>query len=100
MSTSDFHLQCDPESVQLWSAFRLPFDPKGQMRQARDDLRQALRQLVARGDQIIDATYTSLDSGFCDVENVLLYNVGAAALVLLQVQRSTTELSHPKRRLR
>ena len=78
-SEPHFHLECDQSSVQLWTDVRLRFEPKGRMREARDSLRQALKLMVSEPDQLLNATFRSLDQGFCDVENILFYNVGAAA---------------------
>jgi hypothetical protein len=75
---SCFHLESDSASVQLWTDKRLPFEPTGQMLDARNSLRSALRRLAPGQKKILLATYSSLDQSFCDVENILLYNVGAA----------------------
>ncbi|WDL98481.1 hypothetical protein [Alicyclobacillus sp. ALC3] len=67
-------------TVELWSTARLPFEPKGWMRQMRDDLRQALHQIRPETDKsFLQAAYISTDTGYFDTENVLLYNVGVAA---------------------
>ena len=73
-----FHLEGDSASVQFWTDRRLPFEPKGQMLDARNALRSALRRLTPEQEKILLATYSSLDQNFCDAENVLFYNVGAA----------------------
>jgi hypothetical protein len=73
-------IEIDSTSVAIWLNTRLPFEPKGEMREARDRLREALSALEsASSETILTAVYTSLDEGFCDVENVLLYNVGSTA---------------------
>ncbi|MCF8567814.1 hypothetical protein LLE49_24135 [Alicyclobacillus tolerans] len=67
-------------TVELWSTARLPFEPKGWMRQMRDDLRQALHQIRPETDKsFLQAAYISTDTGYFDTENVLLYNMGVAA---------------------
>ena len=75
---SCFHLESDSASIQFWSDRRLPFEPMGQMVDARNTLRSALRRLAPAEEKILLATYRSLDQSFCDAENVLFYNVGAA----------------------
>jgi hypothetical protein len=66
-------------SVEFWSDQRLPFEPKGTMLEARAALRAALRRLQADPRRGLIASYSSVESGFCDVENILFYNVGAAS---------------------
>ncbi len=71
-----FELHSSPGAVQFWSDVRLPFEPKGDAKQARAELRNALSALAPTGE--LSAEYASIDRGLCDVENVLLYNVGMA----------------------
>ncbi|WDI41485.1 hypothetical protein [Bremerella sp. P1] len=74
-----FHLEATDSSVRFWSNTRLPFEPKGTMLDARNLLRQALTGLSPHPDRILAAKYQSSTNGFCDVENVLFHNVGAAS---------------------
>ena len=74
-----FRVHASSEVVEAWSTDRLPFDPKGWRREFRDGLRDALVNLEVRDDDLLHAVYSSADQSFCDVENVLLYNVGMAA---------------------
>lgn len=64
------------KTAELWSDTRLPFEPRGASRQARQEIRTRLRHLVATPGEILCADYVSEDNSFCDVENVLFYNVG------------------------
>lgn len=70
----------DSRRVALWSARRLPFEPRGDQLTMREELRASLRRLAAADGEVLHAVYGSTIDGFVDVENVLLYNVGAAAL--------------------
>jgi len=73
----DFAIEADATTVRFWSSKRLPFEPKGQALEARRQLRGALAGLKpAHG---LRGEFTSSDTSFCDIENVLLYNVGMAA---------------------
>jgi hypothetical protein len=63
-----------------WSAERLPFDPKGPMGDFRRVLAAGCGTLVAKPGQILQAIYSSTDTSFVDVENVLTYNVGTRAI--------------------
>jgi hypothetical protein len=65
------------DAVEVWSTERLPFEPKGWMLDLRSELRAALRQMRARHGAVLAAVYGSQVDTFCDVENVLVYNVGA-----------------------
>jgi hypothetical protein len=74
-----YAVSSSPSTVELWSMARLPFEPRGWLRDARDQLREALRALHPGGDRVVDAIYVSDDADFFDVENILLYNIGAGA---------------------
>jgi hypothetical protein len=68
--------------VEVWSSRRLPFQPKGSSLDLRSHLRESLRQRATNvGDGYsLDASYSSAHTSLVDVENVLLYNVGVAAV--------------------
>ena len=63
-------------SVDLWLDRRLPFEPTGDVRRVRDEAREAIRGLRPPLGSMLSATYSSVDKSFCDVENVLMYNMG------------------------
>ncbi len=67
--------------VEMWSARRLPYGPKegSNAKAARDQLRAALERMVHDESRVLSASYTSLQDGRFDIENVLAYNVGMAA---------------------
>lgn len=69
-----YELTTADHGVEFWSSRRLPFEPRGTLSDARSALRLALEGLDVVGSLI--AEYSSLDQSFCDIENVLLYNVG------------------------
>ena len=60
-------------AVEAWATERLPFEPKGWML----ELRSALRQMRSHNGALLAAVYSSQVDAFCDVENVVIYNVGA-----------------------
>lgn len=66
-------------AVEFWLDRRLPFEPKGDYIAARRSPRAAIQSLSSSPSDILAATYTSLETAGCDVENVLLYNVGCSA---------------------
>jgi hypothetical protein len=87
--TSDAH----DATVEAWSTARLPFEPKGWLLELRADLRTALKRLRPRDGMVLSALYGSPIRGYCDAENILVYNVGAghvsaAAVSRLRVERS------------
>ena len=74
-------VRADDRLVELWSAARLQFEPKGWQVEMRADLRDALAAMAPRPDKVLHATYGAADTGeFVDVENVLLYNVGSRSI--------------------
>ena len=74
-------LRAAPGVVELWSTVRLPYEPRDRVLDMRNDLRRALRDSAPRSGGRLHAVYSAADDGaFVDTENVLLYNVGSAAL--------------------
>jgi hypothetical protein len=59
---------------------RLPYEPSGWLREFRTDLQNALRAMTLPPSCGMLAEYASPDSGFADLENVLLYNLGSGCL--------------------
>ncbi len=66
----------DSNIVELWSSKRLPFEPKGWLHDMRSSLIEAISQLEIGDDAFLRATYHSEVLELCDLENILLYNVG------------------------
>jgi len=64
------------DSVRVWSAERLPFEPKGWLKQLRRDICTAVRGIHCGPSQLLHAAYLSLIKERCDTENILFYNVG------------------------
>jgi len=65
------------KTVELWSVKRPPFEPKGSVLEMRNELREHLGRMHSDGASILRATYVSLETDLCDIENVLIYNVGS-----------------------
>ena len=76
-----FEILRTANSVDFWIDRRLPFEPRGDLLGARNELRASVRVLECGADDVLIATYTSLDTSSCDAENVLLYNVGMSCFV-------------------
>jgi len=62
--------------TELWSAVRLPFEPKGWLLDMKKDLKDAIREMSPNDGKILYASYNSPNQGFCDIDNILFYNVG------------------------
>jgi hypothetical protein len=73
-----FTIQADVGLVRCWSDVRLPFEPKGEQLIQRNAIREAIQQAFAPGSGNLHAVFSSEDRARADIENVLLYNVGAA----------------------
>ena len=85
-------LQAAPDVIELWSTVRLPCEPRDWVLDMRNDLRRALRDSAAKSGGNLHAVYSAADDGaFVDTENVLLYNVGSAALRPLMARSVTFE---------
>lgn len=66
--------------VWLWADRYIPFDQlTPAMRDARAALRSAVRSLAAGAGEILDASYAGRKPANMDVENLVLYNIDAAA---------------------
>lgn len=62
--------------VDVWSIQRLSFEPKEWLLNLRDDIRTAVGSLKSGPNDVLHAIYGSYSNDFCDIENILLYNVG------------------------
>jgi hypothetical protein len=91
-----YDIVVDPEGlcVEAWSTKRLPFEPKGWLGSLRAELRGLLPSLYGGPDRVLAAMYGSPDREPCDVENVLLYNVGARALRVVAAHGLRLERSY------
>ena len=69
-----------------WADRPLPFEPKGSMLEYRRALRRALAELDPVRGAVLRGRYASRDTRRCDVENLLLYNVGLSAFAHLRPQ--------------
>lgn len=72
--------------VEAWSLVRLPFEPKGWLREYRRDLRTVLRSMREGQAGVLYAEYATPDQSFADLENVLLYNLGSGCFTHLAHQ--------------
>ena len=76
---------CEDNMIEVYSSKRLSFEPKGELLEMRDELRNRLK-LLSGENRNLHAIYKSLDNGFFDVENVLFYNVGLSAFSHLDIK--------------
>lgn len=74
--SGEYRVLVESGIVTVASAYRLQFDNKPQTRALRTAIGDAVTQLVAGPDQILEAVFTSASHEVVDAENVLLYNVG------------------------
>ena len=72
---ANYLVRATQDVVETWSVARMPFEPKGWMREWRDALKSALRGVdVPNG--FLAGRYESASVAACDTENVLFYNLG------------------------
>ncbi len=66
--------------VWLWARHYIPFDRLSAVqREAREALRLAVRAMTAGTGEILDASYAGFKPANMDAENLVLYNIDAAA---------------------
>ncbi len=101
MEPNPYGVESSANEVAARSAVRLAFEPKGDMVNYRHELRTALRGLGRAQGPVLLAEYASPDQAHADLENVLLYNVGASAYshlvdsgVICRRLQSTDSLHH------
>lgn len=79
MNHNNYRISSFSNGVKVISTRRLSFEPKDWQITMRDELRSALKNLkLVTPDEFLVATYNSSDRTFCDVENILMYNVGVS----------------------
>ncbi|HEV2068979.1 MAG TPA: hypothetical protein VGR26_04205, partial [Acidimicrobiales bacterium] len=86
MTSLPFVVRGSDAGVEGWSSQRLPFEPKGWMLEYRTALREELRRLDSGTRPVLVASFTSPDRRPCDVENLLLYNLGLSAFAHLSCE--------------
>lgn len=86
-----FEVRASPKLVEGWAPRRLPFEPKGLMLNYRNALRDALGEL--QPGRVLYCAYSSTDESPCDVENVLLYNLGLSSFSHLGATEVVVERS-------
>ena len=85
MNPAPFVVRASEGRVDGWATSPLSFEPKGPMLEYRQALRDALGHLAAGRGRTLVAAFASADARRCDVENLLVYNVGVSALAHLHV---------------
>ncbi len=72
-------LNATGKEVKLWTCEYIPFEPSGWKKKLKQELREALKNMQPEPYDGLYASYQARQSHFCDIENVLLYNVGSGA---------------------
>lgn len=92
-SVKKYHVQSASNRVEVWSTVRLPFEPKEWVLDLRRELREAVVRLNSESGEVLHGIYSSDRRDHCDIENVVLYNVGpsffaASSRYGLSIERS------------
>lgn len=85
MKPAPFVVRASEGRVDGWATVPLPFEPKGPMLEYREALREALGRLAPGIGRWLVAEFASADARRCDVENLLVYNLGVSAFAHLHV---------------
>lgn len=80
------------QKVELWSEKRLPFEPKGWLKEMKTDLRESLSSINPHKSYLLYCKFSNTNkTEFFDVENVLLFNVGSGAFSHLKAEHILLE---------
>ena len=85
VNPAPFVVRASDGRVDGWATSPLPFEPKGPMLEYRQALREALGHMAPGVGQTLVAVFASADARRCDVENLLVYNLGISAFAHLHV---------------
>lgn len=77
MEARPYAVTGDESRIDAWSTVRLPFEPKGWLREYRDELQKALRSMKATPASVLYGQYAGPKPAVADLENVLFYNIGS-----------------------
>ena len=69
----------DDTKVEAWTIKNIPFESKGWQKIMKVRICEALKKLPPSDKKELYASYTTIDDKRCDVENILLYNIGSGA---------------------
>lgn len=86
LSGTAYAVFASDRGVAAWSTARLPFEPKGWLRDYRHELQAAVRAMSPTPTSYLVAEYAAPEAAFVDLENVLLYNVGSGCYSHLTTQ--------------
>jgi hypothetical protein len=81
INNNEYIIIQDDLKVEAWSLKNIPFEPKNWQVKMRRDMREALKALSSsiNDKKQLYASYTTKeDNKSCDIENVLLYNIGSS----------------------
>ena len=62
--------------IEAWSVQNIPYEPNEWQKEMRADLRLALEKFSEKISSGMYAKYATGNNSYCDVENILLYNIG------------------------
>lgn len=71
----------DSSRFEVWSDARPVFEPKGRLLELRSAIRGGVKALAASESEVLEASYISNEASRCDVENIVLYNIGPSNFV-------------------
>ena len=71
-----FHVAGSKSRVEAWSVIRFPFEPKEDLLDIRNEIRQCLHVMEMPAGEVLHAVCRSMCEDLVDTENVLFYNVG------------------------
>ena len=75
-SGREYFVRRSERLVEAWSVRRPPFVPRGWLLDLKNEIGQQVNAIKCNAGEALHGKYVSPDKSFCDVENVLFYNIG------------------------
>ena len=88
-----YSVSSDNKSVEVWSEQRLPFEPKGWLKDLRKNMQDKIKSLSSHDSTFLYSKFVSSSRDTVDLDNVLFYNIGYSSFSHLPLNRIIMERS-------
>jgi len=92
-SKKPFFISGSNTSVEVWSDQRIPFEPKGWLKDLRTAIQDKIKSLSPHNSNFLYSKFVSSTRDTVDLDNVLFYNIGYSNFSHLPLNRIIMERS-------